>query len=56
MARAEDNATKDRYQAAVTRKTGKTQANIMRNQTRAKTVADTASAIKGWANTIAGSM
>lgn len=54
MARAEDDAAKDRYQAAVTRKTGKTQANIMRQQTRAKTIVDTVSTVNDWAKTFAG--
>ena len=43
MARAEDDANKDRYQAAVTRKTGRSQANIMRNQARANTLSGAAS-------------
>lgn len=43
MIDAESDAKKDRYQAAVTRKTGKTQANIIRNQTRARSISDTAS-------------
>lgn len=43
LARAEDDAAKDRYQAAMTRKTGKSQANITRNQTRANTISGIAS-------------
>ena len=54
MARAEDDAAKDRYQAAVTRKTGKTQANITRQQTRAKTITDTVNTVNDWAKTFAG--
>lgn len=38
MAQAEDDANKDRYQAAMTRKTGKTQAGIMRRKARADVV------------------
>jgi hypothetical protein len=43
MARAEDDANKDRYQAETTRRTGKSQANIMRNQTRAGSISSAAS-------------
>lgn len=54
MAQAEDDAAKDRYQAAVTRKTGKTQANIMRNKTRANTIVQTTDTINDWAKAFAG--
>lgn len=38
MAEAEDDARKDRYQAAVTRKTGRTQADLLRRGARADTI------------------
>jgi hypothetical protein len=54
MAQAEDDANKDRYQAAVTRKTGKTQAKIMRNETRARTIAQSSDTVDKWAKFVAG--
>ena len=43
MARAEDDAVKDRYGAEVRRKTGMRQSDIIRSQTRASTISSAAS-------------
>lgn len=48
MLDAEEDAKKDRYQAKVTRQTGKSQANILRQQTRAQTVMSVANTVNDW--------
>lgn len=45
MAQASDESTKDRYAAELTRKHGKSQANVMRQQTRANTISSSATLI-----------
>lgn len=49
MLDAETDAKKDVYQAKVTRQTGKTQANIYRQQARAGTIMHVASMANDWA-------
>jgi hypothetical protein len=50
MAQAEEDAAKDRYQAETTRKTGKSQADIYRNQARAGLISGASTLIGGVAD------
>jgi hypothetical protein len=54
MAQASDDSTKDRYAAELTRKHGKAQAKVMRNQTRANTIVSSANTLNNWAKALGG--
>lgn len=51
MAQAQDDAVKDRYGAQVRRETGMRQADLIKTQTRAKTISSVAGLANDWVKT-----